>query len=157
MTPMPSLAGFTDFVRNQMGISTVVLPDTSVYLGWAYGQAVNLTNVQLMCDPLSYMLAVYNLGAATLLNIAQDLPDATPVEGSKPPTAFFSWTRRQLNLNSFVTGVITSTSDQGTSESMEVPDWVKKLNLAELQLLKTPWGQAYLGIAQNAGTLWGIS
>lgn len=153
----PTQAGFVTFVRNEMGISTSVLPDNSQYLMWAYFQAISLVNSQLRVDPLNYMIAVYNLGGDILVNIAQDLPDAPPVPNSKPPAPFFAYTRRKLNLNSFVTGVISSTSDEGTSESMVVPDWVKTMTLADLQLIKTPWGQRYLGIAQSVGSLWGLS
>lgn len=154
----PTYEGFVSFVRDEMGISTAVLPDGSKYLGWAYHQACHLVNTQIaQADQLMYMIAVYNLGGDTLVNIAQDPPGAPTVPGTKPPMAFFAYTRKKLNLNSFVTGVITSTSDEGTSESMQLPDWVKGLTLADLQSIKTPWGQKYLGIAQSVGSLWGLS
>lgn len=153
----PSLAGFIAFVRQQMGVSTAVLPDASMYLPWSYYQALSLVNRQIRIIPIQYLVAVYNLGGATLLNIAQDIPDATPVAGSKPPQAFFAYTRTRLNLNSFVTGIISSTSDEGTSESLVVPDQLKTLTIADLQLAKTPWGQTYLGIAQSVGSDWGIT
>lgn len=155
--PRPSIAGFIVFVQNQMGISTDVLPDGSPYFFWAYAQACSLVNRQIRIVPVMYLIAVYNLAGAILLNIAQDVLDAPPVEGSKPPQPFFAYTRKQLNLNSFVTGTISSTSDQGTSESLVVPKQLETLTLADLQLAKTPWGQEYLGIAQSVGTDWGIS
>lgn len=155
--PRPTLTGFTTFVRNEMGIPTSVLPDGSVWIQWAFNQAVSLVNHQIRVVPLQYLLAVYNLAADTLVNIAQDEEGAPPVVGSKPALPFFAFTRRKLNLNSFVTGVISSTSDEGTSESMVVPDWVKNMTLADLQLVKTPWGQKYLGIAQAVGSDWGLS
>src|ERR1700743_166794 len=101
--PRPTLTGFTTFVRNEMGIPTSVLPDGSVWIQWAFNQAVSLVNHQIRVVPLQYLLAVYNLAGDTLVNIAQDEPDAPAVPGSKPPLPFFAWTRRRLNLNSFVT------------------------------------------------------
>lgn len=153
----PTYAGFVAFVREDAGISTAALPDGSKYLLWAYHQSLSLVNHLIRVVPLQYMLAVYNLGTDILINIAQDPSGAPVVPGSKPPQPFFAFTRKQLNLNSFVTGVITSTSDQGSSESMEVPEQVKTFTLADLQNLKTPWGRAYIGIAQSVGTDWGLT
>lgn len=158
MNLAPTQALFDAFVREEMGINSTVLPDNSKYLIWAYHQSRALVNRQIqLVSPLMYLIAVNNLGGDILVNIAQDVPDAPPVAGSKPPAPFFAYTRRQLNLNSFVTGVITSTSDQGTSESMEVPDFVKNLTIADLQNLKTIWGRNYIGIAQSVGSDWGLS
>lgn len=157
MNGRPTFVGFVEFVRNNMGINNTVLPDGSIYLNWAYAQAKALVNLQIRIVPPMYLVAVYNLGGATLLNIAQDIPNAPPVAGSKPPQPFFAYTRTRLNLNSFVTGIISSTSDQGTSESLVVPEQLQTLTIADLQLAKTPWGQQYLGIAQSVGSDWGIS
>ncbi len=153
----PTLAGFTEFVRDEMGIAASALPDGSKYFGWAYAQSRSLVNHRICAVPLQYLLAVYNLGGDILVNIAQDPSDAPVVPGTNPPMKFFAYTRKSLNLNSFVTGVITSTSDQGSSESMDVPEQVKTFTLADLQNLKTPWGRAYIGIAQSVGSDWGLS
>lgn len=157
MRPCPTIPGFINFVRGEMGISPSVLPDGSQYFFWAYNQAISLVNRRIAVVPLQYMLAVYNLAGDILINLAQDPTGAPNVPGSNPPTPFFAWTRKQLNINSFVTGVVTSTSDQGTSQSMEVPEQVKTFTLADLQNLKTPWGRNYIGIAQAVGTDWGLS
>lgn len=153
----PSLSGFVTFVRQQMGISSSVLPNGSMYFNWAYFQALALVNRQICAVPVMYLTAVYNLAGDILVNIAQDVTDAPPVSGSKPPLPFFAYTRAKLNLNSFVTGIISSTSDEGTSESLVVPDQLKTLTIADLQLAKTPWGRNYLGIAQSVGSDWGLT
>lgn len=153
----PTFAGFVSFVREQMGISPSALPDGSQYFFWAWHQSVALVNHKIRIVPVMYLRAVYCLGGDILVNIAQDPPGAPDVQGSKPPMPFFAYTRKTLNLNSFVTGVITSTSDQGSSESMEVPTQVQTFTLADLQNLKTPWGREYIGIAQSVGTDWGLS
>jgi hypothetical protein len=175
-TIQPTLAGFLLFVRNTMGISTAILPDNSPVIGMAFAVALAIVNPQLKCAPalpqfdstgaqlngggLSvYALAVYNLAGDNLLNYAQDLPDAEPVTGSGDPgLPFFAWTRKQLNINGFVSGVIQSSGDNGTSVSLVVQEAAKDFTLANLQQLKTPYGRQYLAFAQSYGpTTWGIS
>jgi hypothetical protein len=161
---MPTLAGFLLFIRNGMGITTTVLPDSSVWITYAYNVAVALVNQALstvVVDPVAgttiYTLAVYNLAASNLLNFAQDLPDAAIVPGSDPPQPFFAYTRSKWNMTSFVSGVVQSTSDEGTSMSVVVPKQLEELTLANLQQLKDPYGRVYLQFAQDYGTLWGLS
>lgn len=87
-----------------------------------------------------------NPGAATLLS------NAAAVE------QYFSRLRRQLKINSFVPGVVGSTSDVSTSVGLDNPDFMKGLTLEDLQLLKTPFGKTYLSIAQKAGpSIWGLT
>jgi hypothetical protein len=155
---IPTAAGFLVFIRQQMGISTAVLPDTSPYVGWAFNVAVEIVNLQLDCiSPLIYGLAVYNLAADNLINYAQDLPGAPIIDGSQPPAAFFQALRQSWDITGFVPGVITSSADVSTSESLLVPDFMKGLTLADLQNLKTPYGRQYLAFAQRIGTNWGLS
>lgn len=154
----PTQAGFNNFVRTSMGINNTVLPDNSPFLVWAFEVAIELVNRRIaQASTIMYIRAVYNLAADNLINYAQDTADAPPVVGSKPPLPFFANTRARLNINSFVTGVISSTSDEGTSESMVVPEAVRSFTIADLQNLKTPWGRAYIGIAQSVGSDWGLS
>lgn len=177
----PTLAGFLSFVRNTMGISTTILPDNSAVIGMAFAVALaivnrallvvsvpqfDVTGAQLNGGGLSiYALAVYNLAADNLLNYAHDLPDADIVEGSgdpddpaNPGLPFFAWTRKQLNINGFVPGVIESSSDNGTGNSLVVQEAAKNFTLANLQQLKTTYGRTYLAFAQSYGpSTWGIS
>lgn len=155
----PTQAGFVTFVRTNMAIDASVLPDDSPFIPQAYCTALGTVNrfIQLAA-PYIYPLAVYNLGGAWIINIAQDLPGAPNVKGSKPPVPYFTNLRQKWNIYGFVPGVIQSSSDEGTSNSFVVPDQFQNLTIGDLQLLKTPWGQAYLGIAQSWGSdLWGIS
>jgi len=162
----PTLAGFSTFIYSVMGITTAVLPPTSPYIAFAYNVALNTVNLQLqaVCAPKVdptlpsiYALAVYNLAADRLVNYAPDVADAPNVPGSNPPAPYFAYTRTKFNLLGFVGGVIQSTSDEGTSESMVVPEFAKALTMADLNTLQTPWGRRYLGLAQSAGSLWGLS
>jgi hypothetical protein len=161
---MPTLAGFLSFIRNGMGITTTVLPDNSVWITYAFNVAMALVNQALsavVVDPVTgdtiYSLAVYNLAASNLLNYAQDLTGAANVAGSDPPAPFFQYTRSKWNISSFVSGVVQSTSDEGTSMSLVVPEQLQQLTLANLQQLKDPFGRQYLAFAQDYGTLWGLS
>lgn len=161
---MPTLAGFIAFVRAAMGISISILPDDSVWLVYAFNVAMALVNQSLAVvgvNPANgttiYTLAVYNLAASNLLNYAQDLPGAPIVPGSDPAAPFFAYTRAKWNMTSFVSGVVSSTSDEGTSMSLVVPKQLEELTIANLQQLKDPWGRQYLAFAQDYGTLWGLS
>ncbi len=163
----PSLAGFLAFVRGQMRITTDVLPDGSPVIGLALAVSLAIVNTAFKavgsCAPALpgvpavsiYTLMVYNLAGSNLINYAQDLPDAPPVEGSKLP--FFQNLREKFDTNGFVSGVIQSSSDNGTGNSMVVQEAAKNFTLADLQYLKDPWGRQYLAFAQRFGTLWGIT
>ena len=163
----PSLAGFLAFVRNTMGISAIILPDASPVIGMALAVSLAIVNRAFKavgsCSPALpgvpavsiYTLMVYNLAGSNLINYAQDQPGAKPVEGSKLP--FFQDMREKLDINGFVSGVIESSSDNGTGNSMVVQEAAKNFTLADLQYLKDPWGRQYLAFAQRFGTLWGIT
>lgn len=144
----PTQAGFLDFVRNVMQISTTVLPDSSPSIATAYSVALEIVNDQLaLASSTMYTYAVYNLAGDNLVNYAPDQQGQT----------YFADLRKTLNLAGFVSGVIQASSDESTSESMVVQDAAKEFTLADLQNLKTPWGRTYLGIAQRYGTVWGLT
>lgn len=155
----PTLAGFILFIRNVMGINTTILPDNSDVIALAYAVALEIVNRQIrLASSLMYTLAVYNLGGDNIINYAQDLPDAAKISGSDPPQAFFAYTRAQWNVNGFVSGVVNSTSDEGTSVSLVVQKAAENFTLSDLQNLKTPYGRQYLAIAQKYGpNIWGLS
>jgi hypothetical protein len=144
----PTLAGFMTFIQNNMNISATALPPTSEWIGWAYDYAQEVVSPTLGCvSSLIYALALYNLAGDFLVNYAPD----------SPGQCVFANLRSTYKIGSFVPGVVQSTSDNGTSTSLLVPDFMKELMLADLQELKTPWGRAYLAFAQKYGTLWGIT
>jgi hypothetical protein len=166
VTTQPNLTYYTNvFIPDVMGIDTTILPADSTVISISYQIALMFVNQALLCVPgppqcfaptpettlTVYALAVYNLAGDRLLNFAQDLPSAAIIDGSQPPMPFFAWTRKQFNLNGFVSGAITASSDNGTSASFDVPDWAKKLTVSQLSNLQTPYGRQYLGIAQAYG------
>ena len=141
-------AGYLLFIRQIMGISIAVLPDASPYIDYSFQVSLATVSLDLaIVVPGIYPLAVYNLAGDRLLNYAQDQPDST----------YFKDLRQQLNLTSFVPGVIQSSSDVTTSQSFAVAQALNKLTLGDLQNLKTPYGLQYLAFAENLGTLWGLS
>lgn len=156
---VPTVAGFTTFLRDVAQIPVLALPDNSVVIPTALQVALGVVNPQLayisapiipgfISTPLSmYELAVYNFGADRVINYAPD------VNGQK----FFVPLRKKLDINLFVPGVIASTSSESTAQSQLNPDFMKRFTLRDLQNLKTPFGREYLAIAQDVGSLWGIS
>jgi uncharacterized protein YciU (UPF0263 family) len=144
----PTQSGFLAWVRSAMGITTAELPDTSVFIGYAYDVALEIVNPALqVASPLIYTLAVYNLGGDNLINFAQDVP----------PSTFFTDARKSFGIGNFVAGVVTNSSDNGTSSGLTTPEAFKMFTLGNLQNLKTPYGRQYLAFAQDYGTLWGLS
>jgi hypothetical protein len=148
----PTLAGFTAWVSAVMGVPSGSMPDTTT-LTTAYNESLNLAYLGLQGVPSQsatlsiYAMAVYNLGGALLVEIAQDNPNST----------FWQDLRNKLNINNFTPGLTNSASDQGTSEGMYILPIFSGLTMLDLQLLKTPWGRAYLAFAGQWGPIWGLT
>lgn len=164
MATQPTLAGFLSFVRDAMNIPASALPSNSPWIGYAFGNALALVNPSLKAVAIPqfdtagaalntgnwsmYVLAVYNLAADNLVNYAVDQPGNT----------YFEKLREKLNILGFVSGVVQSSADESTSVSIVVQEAAKAFTLANIQNLKTPWGRAYLGIAQSYGpSTWGMT
>lgn len=161
----PSLSGFSTFVYNQMGVPTTALPTGSIALNYAFSTAL-----QTVFTPLSqfsgpsvtppgqvisfYELAVYNLGGSNLLNFTQDAVDA-PVYKDELP--YFAYYRKKWNLDSPISGMVSSSSDESTSVGLEVVEQLKHLTLSDLQLSKDPYGRQYLNIMSRTGYYVGMS
>jgi hypothetical protein len=160
----PNLDDYLTFIRLNMGIPVEALPDDSVYIPQSYWFAMTTVNPYLgivgnaetpppQTFPTYYAYAVYYLAGHLLVTIAIDNPAAAP-----PNNTYFADLRAKMNLNAFVPGVIQSSSDQGTSQSWMVPDFFKSITLGDMALLQTPWGRAYLALAQAYGpTIWGLT
>jgi hypothetical protein len=142
---------YTAFLRLQ-GFTTTVLPDNSPAIPFSLTIASEVTNDWFNSfSPFIYVIMVYNLATDRLVNFAPD-------QVGPPPQTFFADLRKSLGLTTFSPGFLTSSSDAGTSQSRQLIDAAKTMTLADLQMLKTPWGQTYLGYAQQAGsTIWGLS
>lgn len=152
----PTIEGFQSFITDVMGIDPLYLPADSVSIGWAFSIALMVVNPDLAIvstptyapvQTSMYAQAVYNLAGDTLINYAPDQPGRT----------YFTDLRKSMSIGSFAAGVVQSASDQGTSDTLAVPDALKALTIGQLQNMKTPYGRAYLAMAQNVGTMWGVA
>lgn len=145
---MADVAGFLYFLRNIAQVPTAALPDTSAYVLFAYSAAVDTVLLQIqIAAPKVYDWAVYNWATDALINWCPDIP----------PSTFFADARRLYGVNNFIGGIATAAADQATSGSLTVPESLKNLTVGDLASLKTPFGRAYLEIAQKYGSNWGIS
>lgn len=147
---MPTLAGFLAWIRATMGVPASALPDAAPVIAMAYNLSIAtvLSNPIASIAPIIYADAVYNLAGDTLVQIASDQPGST----------YFAALRTSLGLTGTgVLGVVQSSSDNGTSSSLVVPDFYKNLSLADYSYFHTPWGRQYLAYAQQFGTIWGIT
>lgn len=144
----PTLEGFIAWTRTVMGLSTIVIPDDSPGYVYAYQVALDSVPLELgSVSPSIYTLTVYNWGGSLLLQFQQDITGQT----------FFADARKAYNMNSFVAGVISSASDEGTSESLTVGKGLQNLQLIDLQRIKDPYGRQALSFMQSISTLWGLS
>jgi hypothetical protein len=160
-----SLAGFNEFVRGTMGISTANLPTDSPYIGSSYNWAIINVNRALRsvrggdpAYPTMYAMAVYNLAGHWLISWTPDQASAEPISGSNPPQKYFAYMRSEYDLLGFTSGVVSSASDESTSVGLVVPKALEELTIGDLMLTKTPWGVQYLAIAQQYGpSIWGLT
>lgn len=155
----PTQAGFVAFATAALSIPAASLPPTAPWPTYAYSAAIDIVdNVTLsVASPDLYTLAVYNLATSNLINFAQDPPGTPNIAGTNPAVPFWQALRQLYKIDSFASGVVQATSDQGTSTTLLTPDFLRLLTLSDLQLLKDPFGRRYLGIAQKTGTLWGVT
>lgn len=147
-SPQPNLVDFISMIRNEIGIQASLVPDTfpAFEASLAYATHWVIRSLQSV-DNCLYLRAVYCLASDRLINIAQD-PSGTNV---------FSTIRSNLKITSFTPGVIAASADESTSQSFQVAESLSNLTLPDLQNLKTPWGREYLGYAQQAAPIWGLS
>lgn len=146
----PTLEGFTEFVTDVMGVPAASFPSEGS-LGMVFRLARDLVMTDLNAiDPSLYEACVYNLAASYLLKFAQDNP-----QSAQP--RYWADIRKNLGMNTTTPGLIQSSSDNGTSQSWMIPDSLKNLSLADLDAMKNPYGQFYLSIMQQVGSVWGMA
>jgi len=155
--PQPTLAGFQNFITTIMLVPVSALPPSSPFIAYAFANALAIVNPALRAVWIPqwdaagvalnsggwtiYAEAVYNLAAHNLIAYAPDQPGFT----------YFAKLRKKFNMHGFVSGVVQSSGDEGTSVSLVVQEAAKEFTLMNLQQLKTPYGRTYLGIAQSYG------
>jgi hypothetical protein len=123
-------------------VSAATATAYSPYLAWAFAAAMAITLEPPACmPPIEYVMAVYNYGMHKLLKIGQDQGGQT----------FFQTQRANFNLMSFKAGPVGASADNGTSDTLVTPDFLKGLTMGDLDLLLTPWGREYLDYSQAYG------
>jgi hypothetical protein len=159
-----TLAGFITFVTNVLRPPAPFDPTTDPAMEFAFNFAVqwvltDLVNVPgVVGAPLTmYQIAVNNLAADTLINIAIDPNGAPIVQNSEPPLPFWAFLRQKYNILSFIPGIVQSSGDVSTNVGYMVPKSFENYSVMDLQNLKTPFGRVYLSIAGAWGPVWGLS
>ena len=143
----PSLDNYLAWLRSQ-GFTDAALPADSMFIALTYDAALLIVNNALVAGgPMIYTLAVYNLAADMLVNWAPDEAGST----------YFLDLRTSFGTFAFAPGVVTSSSDGGSSTSLTNLESMKDFTLANLQNLKTPYGRQYLAFAQSFGPIWGLT
>lgn len=141
----------TAYAINALATGTAAAPAgntaSSPWPTYAYNQAIARVLSIPGVASIEYTLAVYNCAGHILLRITPDMAGQT----------YFATARTNFQLLSLVPGVITSSSDQGTSESFRVPEQFANLTVGDLDMLKTPWGREYLAYAQDFGAISGLT
>lgn len=154
---MATLAGFQSFITTFAQIPVSALPLSSPYVTYAYDASIEIVNLLIQTvAPKEYDWAVYNLGTDILIQWTPDAPDAPVFMNDLPYFAFMRSTNG-YNTNAWTAGVVQASSDETSSTTLAVTEQMKDLTIGDLERLKTPFGRAYLAIAQKFGTLWGIS
>ncbi len=133
---------------------------TSVAIGAYLNDGLTLTNATILsqltvvgANPLAtgtYQLDGYYNIASEPINVS------TPIIYLNGMPYFAYW-RSQWNINKFVAGVLESTSDESTSSSFHIPEFMDRLPMSALEYLKTPYGREYLGYEHRVGGAWGMS
>jgi hypothetical protein len=154
---LPTLAGYSSFLYNTVGIPVTALPTTSFNIQLSFALALDIVSTWLQCMQSDiYTIAVYNLATDRLINFCPD--QGTPPLPGELDTRYFASTRRDFTINQFVAGVVQTSNDQGTGDGLLVPDFMKGLTLMDLANLNTPYGRQYLALAQQLGPgVWGLS
>jgi hypothetical protein len=150
----PTLAGFLTFLADFVGIPSAYLPANSPFPQFALDQAQRfvIRAHQRFGGGPDYTLAVYNAATHILITIAPDQPGRANEEGS------FTRMRRDAGLNKpDAAGVVTATSDNGTSTTLATPDALRQLTLTDLNFMKTTFGQSALAFNQDYGPIFGVS
>jgi hypothetical protein len=167
--PTINIADFANWLTTFVGVPAAALPpdpaDNQYVIAAFWASYANVNQKIFYANPWEYRRALYNLGMDNLCNFAVDpnpLPPGYPMSSvtgpNGQPLPYWAGLQQQFNVLGFVPGVVVSTSDESTSETLSELDAYKNFTLANLQNLKTPWGRTYIAIAQAVGTApWGIS
>ena len=106
--------------------------DIDTALAWSIATVSELIN---NFNAIDYELAVYNAAMHWLLLFGQ--------------AEIFECNRVSLNLWAMNPGFVQSTSDEGTSVSNLLPDYLASLSASDMELMKTQNGRTYMAIVSR--------
>jgi len=115
-------------------------PEIDYFLGWA--KATVWSVIETVCVQ-DFEKAVYALGFHLMTMFSQ--------------LAIFDDARAALGLFGQYQGVISSTSDEGTSVSRDMPNYFKELHPSEIQYQLTYWGRLYFNIVSRYSQHYGFA
>lgn len=142
----PNLADFLTFLATSVQIPVEALPSNSPWPGYAFNQALALTIPPGALIPgVIYSLAVYNGATHILFAITPDQPGQNYFQNARGTGT------GGYGLISPTTGLVSSSSDQNTSQTLAEPVWASQLTVDQLDFYKTPWGRAFLAWNQKYG------
>jgi hypothetical protein len=154
----PNVGDFTTFLQTSVQIPTAALPTNSPWIGYAFDQAMGLVPCYAGVPGITYSLAVYNCGTHLLFLIAPDQTGQTYFVSARRSAASPAFPDGGFGLNAVSTGLVVSSSDEGTSATLTAPKWADGLTIEQLGMMKSPWGRAYLDYLQKYGsTIWGLT
>lgn len=119
----------------------------SLFPEYALDRALNLVIQAPTIAGNDYTVACYNCAGHILLGI---LP-------AQEGTPIIPEVRKKLGFYSGNFGIVESAADQGTSDSLAVPDALKQLTIGDLQFTQSVWGRAYLAFNQDFGSVFGLT
>lgn len=136
-------------IFDSSGNAVTSSPSTVPPQVWSLVMALDIVTEALRAaSGFIYNWAVYNLAADRLINFARDAPGQS----------YFQGLRKDFGIGTVSVGVVSAAGDQSTNTSILNPKQFEYLTFFDLQVMKTPYGREYLGIAQMYGQgLWGLS
>lgn len=141
----------TNYTIDALAAGTATPPAVSTanspWIAYALNRALNLVMQIPTIAGLDYTLAVYNCAGHILIGISPD----------QASQSYFTDARKNFGMLEASSGVISSSSDQATSNSFAVPEVMTKMTVGDLYFFKTPWGREYLAFAQDFGAIAGMS
>jgi hypothetical protein len=139
----PNLADFLIFLSNTVQIPSAALPNDSPWPQYALDMAIDLALLPPSSPGISYTLAVYNGATHILFAITPDQSGQVYFTNARGTGGY--------GLVQPSTGLVVSSSDQGTSSSLAKPQWAEGLTVGQLEMFKTPWGRTFLTWNQAYG------
>lgn len=139
----PNMVDFLIFLGTSVGIPAQALPLGSPWPQYAFTQVLNLTLAPGVVPGILYSLAVYNGATHLLMAITPDQPGQNYFVTARSTSGF--------SLVTPSTGLVVASTDEGTSVTLESPEWAKRMTVDQLQYFRTPWGRTWLQWQQSYG------